>query len=233
MTMTPRLRKFALTGHVTTSVGLLGSIAAFLALATTGLNSQDTQTVRAAYLAMNLVTQFVIVPLAVASLLTGLIQSLGTPWGLFRHYWVLAKLSLTAFATAILLVKLKMIGYAANLAAEIILPRTELSAVGMELRFHAAAGLLVLLVPAVLSIYKPRGLTPYGRRKQQEQKGVLQRPSIPREQPSPTPQGVFGVSSGGAITVTLRRMQVAGLAALILIVHLLVLHTTGGEHFSH
>jgi hypothetical protein len=42
--------------------------------------------VRAAYLAMELIARFVIIPLAFASLLTGLIQSLGTPWGLFRHY---------------------------------------------------------------------------------------------------------------------------------------------------
>src|SRR5215813_10351260 len=151
MTMTPNLRKFALTTHVIFSVALLGSIAVFLALAIAGLNSQDSQAIRAAYLAMNLAAQLIIVPLAFASLLTGLIQSLGTPWGLFRHYWVLAKLFLTAFATIILLIKLEMIGYAAHLAAETILPRAELTAVGTELRFHAAAGLLVLLVPAVLS----------------------------------------------------------------------------------
>src|SRR5262245_1985900 len=111
MTMTPSLRKLALTMHVTSSVGLLGSIAAFIALSIAGLNSQDDQSIRASYLAMDLVARFIIVPLAFASLLTGLIQSLGTPWGLFRHYWVLAKLLITAFATTILLIKLKMIGY--------------------------------------------------------------------------------------------------------------------------
>src|SRR5712691_3948233 len=103
ITMTPSLRKFTLTAHITSSVGLLGSIAAFLALAVAGLTSQDAQVVRAVYLAMDLTARFVIVPLAFSSLLTGLIQSLGTPWGLFRHYWVLAKLLLTAFATIILM----------------------------------------------------------------------------------------------------------------------------------
>jgi len=116
MTMTPNLRKLALTAHVTSSVGLLGSIAAFLALSIAGLNSQDTQTIRAAYLAMDLVARLIIVPLAFASLVTGLIQSLGTPWGLFRHYWVLAKLLLTAFATTILLIKFSeaMLGFTAG-----------------------------------------------------------------------------------------------------------------------
>jgi hypothetical protein len=116
MTMTTGVRKFALTAHVTSSVGLLGSIAAFLALAIAGLTSQDIKMVRAAYLAMELIARIVIVPLAFASLLTGLIQSLGTPWGLFRHYWVVVKLLLTVFATVVLLVKMELIGYAARLA---------------------------------------------------------------------------------------------------------------------
>ena len=112
---------------------------------------------------------FVIVPLAFASLLTGLIQSLGTTWGLFRHYWVLVKLLLTVFATLVLLVKMELIGSAARLAAEEVLSRADLRAAGIQLVVHAGGGLLVLLVPMVLSVYKPRGMTQYGRRKQSEQ----------------------------------------------------------------
>src|SRR3546814_3156266 len=51
MTMTPRLRKFVLAAHVTSSVGSLGAVAVFLALAFAGLTSQDAQLVRAAYVA--------------------------------------------------------------------------------------------------------------------------------------------------------------------------------------
>lgn len=174
MTMTIGVRKFALTVHVTSSVGLLGSIAAFLALAVTGLIRQDAQTVRAACLAMELIARFVIVPLAFASLLTGLIQSLGTPWGLFRHYWVVVKLLLTVFATAVLLVKMELIGYAARPAAETTLSPADLRAAGIQLVVHAAGGLLVLLVPAVLSVYKPPGVTRYGRREQYEQEALSQ-----------------------------------------------------------
>ena len=168
MTLTPRLRKLALTVHVTCSVGLLGSVAAFLVLAIAGVTSQDEQMVRASYLAMEVIAQFVIVPLAFASLLTGLIQSLGTPWGLFRHYWVLVKFLLTVFATIVLLIKMELIGHAARLVAETTFPRADLHAVGIQLVVHAAGGLLVLLVPAVLSVYKPPGTTRYGARKQHE-----------------------------------------------------------------
>jgi hypothetical protein len=157
--MTYGLRKFALTAHVTSSVGLLGSIAAFLALAVAGLTVQDEQMLRAAYPAMAL-----IVPLTFASLLTGLIQSLGTPWGLFRHYWVLVKLLLTVLAAVVLLVKMELIGDAARLAAETTLSRADLRAAGIQLVVHAVGGLLVLFVPAVLSVYKPPGVTWYARR---------------------------------------------------------------------
>ena len=174
MAMTSDLRKFALTAHVTSSVGLLGSIAAFLVLAVAGLTSEDAQIVRAAYLAMELIAWFVIIPLAFASLLTGLIQSLGTQWGLFRHYWVVMKLLLTIFATTVLLVQMKLIGYAARLAAETTLSRADLRAAGIQLVVHAAGGLMVLLVPVILSMYKPRGLTPHGARKQHEQRALSQ-----------------------------------------------------------
>jgi len=78
MAMTPRVHKFALTAHVTSSVGWLGAVAGFLVLAVAGLTSRNVETVRAAYLAMELIAWFVIVPLSLASPLTGLVMSLGT-----------------------------------------------------------------------------------------------------------------------------------------------------------
>jgi hypothetical protein len=234
MTMTPSLRKFALTAHVTSSVSLLGSIAAFLALAIVGLTTQEAQIIRAAYLAMDLTARLVIVPLALASLLTGLIQSLGTPWGLFQHYWVLAKFLLTAFATIILLVKIELIAYTAHLAAEAILPRADLGEVGFELVIHAAGGLLVLLVPAVLSVYKPRGLTPYGRRKQQAQRTPSQQPYLPPQRPSFASNAGIGVlPRGGSITITLRRAHMLGIAVVVLVLHFVILHLTGTRLGGH
>jgi hypothetical protein len=166
------LRKFALTAHITSSVGLLGAIACFLALAVAGLASPDAPMVRAAYLAMELTTWFVIVPLAFASLLTGIEQSLGTAWGLFRHWWVLMKLLLTVFATIVLVLKMELISYVASVAAETALSSADLRKARIELVIHAGGGLLVLLVPIVLSEYKPRGMTRYGWRKQHEQRAL-------------------------------------------------------------
>jgi hypothetical protein len=168
MIMPPRLRKFALTAHVTCSVGWLGAIVVFLALAIFGLTSQDAQMVRGVYLAMEPAAWAVLVPFAFASLLTGTVQGLGTTWGLFRHYWVLFKLLISVFATIVLLIYMEtfrvMAGVAADSTADLALVRSP------SPRFHAVLALLMLLVANVLAIYKPRGLTPYGRRKQREQR---------------------------------------------------------------
>jgi len=169
MTMTPRVRNVALTAHVTSSVGWLGAVGGFLALAVAGLTSRDAQMVRAAYLAMELTTWFVIVPLSLASLLTGLVQSLGTTWGLFRHYWVVAKLLLNILATILLLLHTRPIARVAAVAAERTLSSADLRQLRIQLVADAGAALLLLLVATTLSVYKPRGLTPYGRRKQDEQ----------------------------------------------------------------
>jgi hypothetical protein len=168
MTMTPRLRKAALTAHITSSVGWLGAVVVFLALAVVGLTSQDSQTVRGAYLVMEPAARFVLVPLAFASLLTGLVQSLGTAWGLFRHYWVLFKLLINVFATIVLLLYMETFRFLAGVAAD---PSADLGVVrSPSPALHAGAALLLLLAATTLAVYKPRGVTRYGQRRQHEER---------------------------------------------------------------
>ena len=174
MTMPPRVRKFALAAHITTSVGLLGAVAGFLALAITGLTSRDAMLARAAYLAMEVTAWWIIVPLTFASLLIGIVESLGTTWGLFRHYWVLAKLLLTVLVTVVLLLQMGVISDMAGAAAAMTLSSADLFEARIALVAHAGGGLLVLLIPAALSVYKPRGRTRYGRRKLEEQLALSQ-----------------------------------------------------------
>ncbi len=119
--------------------------------------------VRSAWTAMELVGWVVIVPLAVASLVTGVVISLGTPWGLFRHYWVLISLGLTILATAILGLHMPSVSATARMARES--DGAQLVLLGGDLG-HAVGCLAVLLVIAVLKVYKPQGLTPYGLRQQ-------------------------------------------------------------------
>ena len=167
MSMTPGLRKFTLAAHLTFSVGWIGAVVAYLALGLSAVTSQDAQTVRAAWIAMELTGWLVIAPSALASLLTGIVISLGTPWGLFRHYWVLFSLVLTILSTIILLLHMPTVSFLAEMARKA--DGAELAGLGGDL-VHPFIGLLILLVIMALNVYKPRGMTPYGWRKQHEER---------------------------------------------------------------
>ncbi len=167
--MTPWLRKLALTAHVSSSVGWFGAVAGFLALAFAGLNSQDVERVRAACLAMELTARVVIVPLSLASLLSGFVQSLGTPWGLFRYHWILAKIFITVVCTILLLVHMRPIAYLGGRAAEIAFVNADLRGLRLQMVADAGAALMALLVATALSVYKPKGMTRYGQRSQDAQ----------------------------------------------------------------
>lgn len=160
--MKPHLRKLVLVGHVASSVGWLGALAAFLALAIIGLLDSELSRVHAAYLAMDMVTRYVIAPLAAASLATGVIQSLISPWGLVRHYWIVAKLVLTIIATAILVMKMNAIAMLADAAVSGHVRGLE--GLQLSLLIHAIGGLFILLSALALAIYKPAGLTSRDRR---------------------------------------------------------------------
>jgi hypothetical protein len=167
MQMGSGARKLALTAHIIASLGWIGAVAAFIALDVTTVTSDTSTTLRAAYIGMDLMTRWAIVPLAFASFASGLLMSLGTKWGLFRHWWVVITLLLTAIATIVLLVQVPVIDHRADMAADPTTSDLELASMG-NLLPHSVGGTIVLLVITVLNVYKPRGLTRYGWRKQQQ-----------------------------------------------------------------
>jgi len=164
MTLGPRLRKVNFTAHVAVSVGWMGAVAAYLALCASGLSTHDPARARASYLSMEVVAWFVIVPAAVAALLTGLVQASGTPWGLFRHYWILVKFLLTIGAITVFLMHIPAISRMAGVAAETTLSRADYGGPRAQLLVHAAGGMLLLVTITFISIFKPWGMTPFGRR---------------------------------------------------------------------
>jgi hypothetical protein len=166
MIMPVPLRKAVLTLHVTTSVGWLGAVLAYLALDVATVVGEDPATVRGSYVAMEVIVGWAIVPLAFASVLIAIINALGTSWGLVRHYWVLVKLVLTVAATLMLLLEVPTVRTLADLAVSNPDPRALSNTL-----VHSGGGLLVLLTTVILSVFKPKGLTRYGWRKQQRQRG--------------------------------------------------------------
>lgn len=213
--MTPTVRKLTITAHVAFSVGWLGAVAAFLVLSIAGLTSHDAEVVRGTYLSMDLISRFAIIPLCFAALITGLLQALGTPWGLFRYYWIVMKFGLAVFATIALLIhQFAVMTVAAKRVSGAVIETlfsTDLSALKTELVRAPSLAILLLLVATTLGVYKPWGVTRYGRRKQQERRKVQQQTD------NETPLGV--------------KIFYAMIGVLVLVV--VVLHLTGHGFGSH
>lgn len=154
------VRRIVLAAHVVVSVSWIGAVACFLALAIAGISSKDPQLARSAYRAMQLTTWVVIVPAAAMSLLSGIVSSLTTNWGLLRHWWVMLKLAITLFATAVLLVHTQPIDLLAS-ATQSGRSVAEFPDEQQMMVIAAAGAMIVLIVLTVLSIFKPRGATRY------------------------------------------------------------------------
>jgi hypothetical protein len=212
MTFAPALRRFTLTTHVTSSVGWVGAVLVFLALAAIGLSSGDERTVRGAYLVMAPAAWFVLVPLAHATLFSGLALSLATPWGLFRHYWVVLKLAITVFSTVILMIYMgtfrQMAGVAADPVVELGLVRNPSPLV------HSILALILLVAATILGIYKPFGLTPYGRRTP-----AASLPAVPSARPITAARSWWP--------------YVFGILVIALVALFVILHLTGAMPAGH
>lgn len=156
-------RKLLLTVHVTASVGWVGAILTYLVLNVVALTSTNEAQVRGAYLLFEPLLQYAITPLAVGSLVTGVVVALVTRWGLLRHRWVAVSLWLTILAVALLFVHMSSVE-----VTELAVMATsgqDLSGARADLP-NTIGGLVLVTIPLVLNIYKPRGLTRRGRRLQ-------------------------------------------------------------------
>jgi hypothetical protein len=162
------LRRAVLSAHLTVSIGWIGAVLAYLALGVVAVTTSQPETIRAAWVAMELTGWYVIVPLALVSFASGIVMALGTKWGLFRHYWVIFSLGLTGFAVTVLMLHMP------EVSAQAAIARTadarDIAGLGGDLG-HPAIGLLVLLAVQVLNLYKPRGLTRHGYGVQQQPAG--------------------------------------------------------------
>ena len=165
MSFGPRLRKSTLTVHVVASVGWLGAVIAFLGLSIIGFVSHDAAVVNAVRVALYAGGWSVLVPLSVASLLSGILQSLGTPWGLLRHYWVVVKLWVNVLASVVLVLYMQTLASLAQIARVPGASPGYQAASALSPVIHSAGALLLLVVATILSVFKPRGRTRYGQAK--------------------------------------------------------------------
>jgi hypothetical protein len=142
----PRWRTALLTVHIVASVGAIGAALVLLAFGIAGLRGADPRTV---YPAAHLVERWVIAPLAVLALGTGLVQALLSRFGLVRYWWVAIKLTITSALAAVVFLVLEP-GLAETAAAE-----TLTDAQRTRVALFPAVAVALLLVNVVLGLSKP------------------------------------------------------------------------------
>ena len=90
----PGVRRAVLTAHIIAGVGLLGDVAAVLAINVRAATTGDASLAAASYDLLAMFTVLFGIPLSFIALGTGILLGLATPWGVVRHAWVAAKLGL-------------------------------------------------------------------------------------------------------------------------------------------
>ncbi|MET8880876.1 DUF2269 domain-containing protein [Streptomyces rubiginosohelvolus] len=148
------VRRGLLVAHVAVSVSWLGLTVGLLALGITAFTTGDPATVGAATRAMKIFGDWLVVPVALLALVSGLVLALGTPWGLARHRWVWTKFWLTLITTGLSVFSLRP-GIDAAAADK---------AVDINLVIAPSVATATYLLITAVSILKPWGLTRRGRR---------------------------------------------------------------------
>ncbi|MFE5025439.1 DUF2269 domain-containing protein [Streptomyces sp. NPDC056656] len=161
-------RRATLVAHVTSSACWLGLTLGLLALAVTAITTGSDPMVEAACRAMKVFTDWLVIPLALFTLLSGLLLSLGTPWGLARHRWVYVKFWLTLATTAASIFALRP---GVNAAVATVMAGTPLPQPS-DLVAGPIVSLAAHLFMTVISVLKPWGLTRRGRKRHAARKAV-------------------------------------------------------------
>jgi hypothetical protein len=148
------LRKPMLALHIASAVGAFGGELVLLALGVAGLSGAAPAAI---FPAAHIAAAYVIRPLAVLTMATGILAALASPYGLFRHWWTLIKLALVVVLTALVLFNLvpsldetAQLASAGGTAAEFARQRTSLVTAPL-------IGSSLLFIAILLGVFKPFG----------------------------------------------------------------------------
>lgn len=152
-------RKGSLVVHVVASAGWLGLSLGLLALGITAATTGDPVIVESSVRAMKVFADWLLLPLAFLTFLSGMLLSLGTPWGLARHKWVYTKfwLSLATLTATAFVLRPAVNAAVAAVAAGHPLPDTG------DVLFGPIVSSSAYVFMTVISVLKPWGPTRRGR----------------------------------------------------------------------
>jgi hypothetical protein len=171
--MPRRRRKLVLTLHVITSVGWLGAAMAMTILLVAGLVTHNPALRHSAFAFMHVYDLAIMIPLGYLALVTGVLLSVGTNWGLLRHWWIVTKLVLTV--AVLLFAGVFTSGWVLEAVARTAEnPMADLGVLAVQLIANVATFNVVFWTNATISVFKPWGLTPRGQHKLAQQAAAKQ-----------------------------------------------------------
>jgi hypothetical protein len=158
LTLPQSWRNLLLSVHVAASVSVLGADLVLLVLGVASVSGADPVTI---YPAASLIGTWLLAPLALTALATGLTLGLLTQWGLFTYWWVTIKLAIVTVLTgAVLFVLVPALGATAG-AVTGPTPRLLSAGERLPLLIAPASASTLLLVALLLAIFKPGWRTPW------------------------------------------------------------------------
>lgn len=163
----PKTRKFVLLVHGISALGWLGLNIGNLTLELTGVFTTDPTTQHAVYRVLGLLADTLLIPISLIAFTTGVLLSVGTHWGLLRHWWIVVKFALTLIA--VVLIPLSLLPGIHDLVDLVdATPADQLVERGgaaVQLITAGCVSTTMYVTNAVLSVYTPWGRTAYGKRR--------------------------------------------------------------------
>jgi hypothetical protein len=154
-----KTRQWLVFLHVVVSLGWMGAGAANVVLAVTAATTASAEVRRVCYHMIDRIDAVLVIPGAFAALVSGIVLSLVTPWGLARYWWVLLKLVLTV---AVIVWSTLAVGVWVLESIDATAASPSPSPVARALSWGAGANILAFLLMTWASVAKPWGRTPWG-----------------------------------------------------------------------
>jgi uncharacterized membrane protein len=99
--LTVSQKKWLLAIHIMFAGIMLGGAATTVILSITAMNTASAQVLQACYTIMHLLSKTSVRVSTIGTVVTGILLSVLTNWGLFRYYWIIVKEILTLLSIGI------------------------------------------------------------------------------------------------------------------------------------